>query len=57
MKQFSDKIKMQAARLLSLEEYKNLCEQTLESLGFDLPITEDSQIPNQASNQAVELRR
>jgi len=36
---------MQAARLLSLEAYKQICEQTLASLGYSLPLTEDTPVP------------
>ena len=48
---------MQAASLLSLEAYKFTCEQTLASLGYSLPLTEDAPMPLQSQNQAVELRR
>jgi hypothetical protein len=46
MKQFSDKIKMQAARLLSLEAYKSLCELKLTEIGFELPLNEESEARN-----------
>jgi len=39
IRQFSDKIKLQAQRLQQLEAYKELCEAKLAELGFDLPLT------------------